>query len=103
MGPFLGVCVGLLAAVAQTQELQNCSVDTTPLTVGSTEDADTLADSLECSNGDAFAVEWVGEVFVAATTIRVTSGTSLNIAGAGPGAIADGRDITQLFYVDEGS
>ncbi|CAM9835026.1 unnamed protein product [Pylaiella littoralis] len=102
MGLFLGVCMGLLAAVARTQELQNCSVDTTPLIVGSLEDADTLADSLGCSNGDAFAVEWVGEVFVAAT-IRVTSGTSLNIAGAGPGAIADGRDITQLFVVDEGS
>lgn len=55
--------MGGLAAVGLAQELPTCSVDSTLSTVGSTEDAATLATSLECSNGD-FSVQWVGEVFV---------------------------------------
>ncbi|CAM9114240.1 unnamed protein product [Ectocarpus sp. 8 AP-2014] len=101
MNLFQVVCIGLLATVTRSQELQSCSVDNSRLSVGSTEDAATLAIALECSNGD-FDVQWVGDVFVA-QTIRVTNGTSLNITGAGPGAIADGRDATQLFVVDGGS
>ncbi|CAM9544571.1 unnamed protein product, partial [Ectocarpus sp. 12 AP-2014] len=100
MGLFQVVCMGLLAAVAQTQT-QNCSVSTSPLIVASTEDAGALATALQCSNGD-FAVEWVGEVFVE-EEIYVTNGTSLNIAGAGPGATADGGGRARLFHVDEGS
>lgn len=46
MGLSQVVCTGLLVAVAQTQEIQNCSVDTSPSTVGSTEDAAALATSL---------------------------------------------------------
>ena len=89
--------IGLLAAIARAQ----CVVDTS-LPVASTEDASTLAASLEsCSNGD-FTVQWTGEVLVA-ETIRVTGGTSLNITGDGPGAVADGGGNTQLFVVEEGS
>ncbi|CAN0174738.1 unnamed protein product [Ectocarpus sp. 4 AP-2014] len=93
----------LLAGVARTQELlQNCSVDTSPVTtVGSTEDAAALATSLQCWNGD-FVVEWVGEVIVE-ETIYVVGSTSLYIAGAGPGATADGGGRTQLFHVEGGS
>ncbi|CAM9858548.1 unnamed protein product, partial [Ectocarpus sp. 12 AP-2014] len=101
MGIFQVVYLGLLVVVARSQELQNCSVGTSPFPVGSTEDAAALATSLECSNGD-FAVEWVGEVFVE-ETIFVTDGTSLHIAGAGRGAVADGGGSTQLFYVEGGS
>ena len=102
MGLFRVVCTGLLAAFARAQDLQNCTVDSIPVSVGSTEDAAALATSIRgCSDGD-FAVEWVGEVFVG-ETLYVTGGTSLNITGAGPGAIADGGGETQLFYVDEGS
>eukprot|EP00903_Cladosiphon_okamuranus_P006562 g6410.t1 len=62
-------------------------------------DAAALATSiLACPDGD-FAVEWVGEVLIE-ETIHVTGGTSLDIAGAGPGAIADGGGDTQLFAVD---
>ncbi|CAM9385517.1 unnamed protein product [Laminaria digitata] len=93
--------MGILAAAARSQEVQNCSVGTSPLNVSSTEEAATLAASLECSNGD-FYVQWVGEVFVN-ETIHVGFGTSLNITGAGPGATADGRNMTQLFYVEGGS
>ena len=96
------VCVGLLATIAHTQLLQNCGVDTSAMIIGSTADADTLATStLGCSNGD-LAVQWVGEVFIE-ETIHVTGGTSLNITGSGPGAIANGGGITQMFYVDESS
>lgn len=104
MGLLWVVCMGLLVAAVRPQELQNNCIDNTspPLTVGSTEDAASLATSLECSNGDAFTVEWVGEVVVA-ETIRVTGGSSLNVAGTGPGAIADGQEFTQLFVVDQGS
>ncbi|CAM9614990.1 unnamed protein product [Ectocarpus sp. 12 AP-2014] len=101
MGLFQVVCVGLLAVVGRAQDLQDCSGNSTLLTVGSTEDAAALASSLQCSNGD-IAVEWVGEVFVE-ETITVIGGTSLNIAGAGSGAVADGGGGTQLFYVDGGS
>ncbi|CAN0089674.1 unnamed protein product [Ectocarpus fasciculatus] len=101
MGLFQVACMSLMAAVARSQELQNCSVDISLFTVSSTEDAATLATSLACSNGD-FAVQWVEEVFVN-QTIHVTHGTSLNINGAGPGAIADGHGIQQLFVVDAGS
>lgn len=38
-----------------------------------------------------------------AETINVTSGTSLNITGAGLGVAADGGGGIQLFYVDKGS
>ena len=59
----------------RAQEVQNCRVDAVPLIIGSTEDASTLATSiLGCSDG-AFAVQWVGEVFVE-ETIHVTRGTS---------------------------
>ena len=98
MGLFQVVCLSLLAAFAWAQELQSCMVDSIPVSVGSTEDAAALATSLQCSNGD-FAVEWVGEVFVE-ETIFVTDGTSLNVTGAGPGAIADGGGETQLFVVE---
>ncbi|CAM9790765.1 unnamed protein product [Scytosiphon promiscuus] len=101
MGLFQVVCLGALAAVARAQEIQNCSVDTTFLAVGSTEDAADLATSLECSNGN-FLVEWDGEV-VLAQTLRVTNGTSLNITATGPGAIANGHNTAQLFVVDRGS
>ncbi|CAB1120469.1 unnamed protein product [Ectocarpus sp. CCAP 1310/34] len=102
MGLFQVVCMGLLAAVAQTQVLQNCSVDTSPVMVASTEDAAALAASIiGCSNGD-IAVAWVGEVVVE-ETIFVIGGTSLNITGAGPGAIADGGGETQVFIADGGS
>ncbi|CAB1099999.1 unnamed protein product [Ectocarpus sp. CCAP 1310/34] len=57
--------------------------------------------SILYANGD-FSVRWVGEIFVA-ETIRVINGTSLNVTGAGPGAIADGSGSTQLFAVDGGS
>ncbi|CAN0185940.1 unnamed protein product, partial [Ectocarpus sp. 13 AM-2016] len=96
---FQVVCMFILMVVARTQELQSCSVDAVPSTISSTQDADTLATSiLACPNG-SFFVEWVGEIFVA-ETIHVTDGTSLNITGSGSGAIADGRDATQLFIVD---
>ena len=103
MGLFQVVCTGLLAAFARAQELQNCTVDSIiPVSVGSTEDAVALATSISgCSDGD-FAVEWVGEVFVA-ETIFVTGGTSLNVTGPGPGAIANGGGETQLFVVEGGS
>ena len=97
------LCVCLLAVIAaRAQELQNCSIDAVPLIISSTEDASTLATSiLGCADG-AFAVQWIGEVFIE-ETIHVTGGTSLDITGAGPGAIADGGSSTQLFYVDGGS
>lgn len=102
MGLFRGVCIVLLLAVAWTQELQNCTVDTDPFTVRSTDDVATLVASLECSNGD-FTVQWLGEVLVE-ETIHVTNGTSINITGAGPGATANGGDMTRrLFFVDGGS
>eukprot|EP00903_Cladosiphon_okamuranus_P018353 g16884.t2 len=94
-------CICLLTIFARAQELQDCSVVDNPFTVGSTEDASTLAASLRCSTGD-FDVQWVGEVFVA-ETIHVTSGTSLTITGSGRDAIVDGRAATQLFVVDRGS
>ncbi|CAN0237623.1 unnamed protein product [Ectocarpus sp. 8 AP-2014] len=99
MGLFQVLCV--MAVVARSQELQNFSVGTSPFTVGSTEDAATLAMSIQCSNGD-FSVQWVEEVFVV-ETIYVTDGTSLIITGVGPEAIADGGDSTQLFVADRGS
>lgn len=34
------------------------------------------------------------------TKVHVASGTSLNITGAGPGAVADGGGSTRLFVVD---
>ena len=102
MGFFQFAWMSLLAVIARTQELQNCSVGAIAWTVASTEDAGSLAASiLGCSDGD-FAVQWVGEVYVE-DTIRVTSGTSLVITGAGPGAIADGGGDTQLFAVEGGS
>ncbi|CAB1096488.1 unnamed protein product [Ectocarpus sp. CCAP 1310/34] len=101
MGLFEVLFVCLLAVIAPAQELQECTLDTGSLTVGSSEDVADLIGFLNCSNGD-FSVEWVGDVFVT-ETIRITSGTSLNITGDGPGAIADGQNITQLFYVDGGS
>ncbi|CAN0070783.1 unnamed protein product, partial [Ectocarpus sp. 12 AP-2014] len=101
MGIIQVLCMGYIAAVARSQELQECSVGTSSLTVGSTEDADNLADYVLCSNGD-FNVQWDEEVFVT-TTIRVSDGTSLNITGTGPGAIADGGGSTQLFVVEGGS
>ena len=89
-------CVVLLAASAWTQEFEDCGADVS--TVDSTEGATDLATSLlNCSNGE-FAVEWVGEVVVE-ETILVTGGTSLNITGAGPGAIADGGNSTQLSLI----
>lgn len=93
--------MGLLVAVARTQELPNCTTDTSPFSVGSTEDATTLAASLGCMNGD-FVVQWLGEVVVA-EAIRVRNGTSLNITGTGGGAIADGRGTNQLFSVEGGA
>lgn len=101
MGTFYVVCAGLLAAAARSHGLQNCSVDTGTFTVESTEDATSLATAIGCSDGD-FSVRWVGEVFVA-DTIHVADGTSLNITGTGPDAVADGQNVTQLFYVDGGS
>lgn len=91
-----------LVVVARTQDLLDCDVDAgSPLTVSNTEEAAMLATRLNCSNGD-FAVRWLGNVIVP-ETIRVASGTSLNITGAGPDATAEGRNTTQLFYVDDGS
>eukprot|EP00752_Nemacystus_decipiens_P005317 g4823.t1 len=101
MGQLRMLCMGLLVVFGRAQELRNCSVETSHLTVDSTEAAATLAASLDCSNGD-FEVEWVGEVFVT-DTIHVTNGTSLSITGAGSGGIADGGNVTQLFVVDRGS
>lgn len=101
MGLLQVVRVGLLATVVRSQELQNCSFDTSTFTVDSTESLISLATALGCSNGD-FSVRWVGEVFVE-NRIQVTDGTSLNITGAGPGAVADGQNVTQLFRVDGGS
>lgn len=101
MGPFQIVGMWFLAAIALSRELQDCSVDTTVFTVGTTEDAATLATALECSSGDFF-VQWDGEVFVE-ETIRLSNATALNITGTAPGATADGRNIAQLFVVDEGS
>eukprot|EP00903_Cladosiphon_okamuranus_P012633 g11819.t1 len=102
MGLLWVVSIGLLAVIARTQDIRNCSVEPTSLTIGSTEDVGTLATSLlGCPKGD-FNVQWVGEVFVE-EAIRVTGGASLDITGAGPGAIVDGGSKTQLFYVDEGS
>ena len=95
------VFVGLMAAVAWSQELQVCGGGTRSLTVASTEDAAALATSLECSDGD-FVVQWVGEVLLE-ETIHVTNGTSLNVTGAGEGAVADGRHTHQIFVVDAGS
>lgn len=95
------VLVGLIAAVAWSQELQVCGGDTRSLTVASTEDAAALATSLECSDGD-FVVQWVGEVLLE-EIIHVTNGTSLNVTGAGEGAVADGRHTHQIFVVDAGS
>eukprot|EP00903_Cladosiphon_okamuranus_P012529 g11732.t1 len=98
------VCVFLLAVVARAQELQNCSLDAAPLTIGSTEDADILATSILGCQDCAFAIQWVGEVFVE-EPIRITNGTSLDITAAGPGATVDGRavyalDSTVFFDVD---
>eukprot|EP00752_Nemacystus_decipiens_P005318 g4824.t1 len=94
--------MSLLAIFAQGQDLQDCDVVASPFTVGSTEDASTLATSLRCSSG-TFDVQWVGGVFVS-ETIHVTNGTSLSITGAGSSAaIADGGNVTQLFVVDRGS
>ncbi|CAM9358530.1 unnamed protein product [Ectocarpus sp. 13 AM-2016] len=94
--------VSLLAIFARAQDLQECSAVTSPYTVGSTEDASTLSNSLVCSTG-AFDVQWIGEVFVA-ETIHVTDGTSLSITSTGSSAaIADGRNVTQLFVADRGS
>lgn len=101
MGLLRVVCMGLLAAVARTQGLPDCNVGASPSTVSSTEEAAALAASLNCSNGD-FAVEWVGRVEVT-ETIHITNGTSLNITGVGPHAIVDGRNVTQLFYVEDDS
>ena len=98
MGHYRVVWIGILVAVAGAQD---CGVDTS-LAVGSTEEAATLAASLEsCSDGE-FTVEWNGEVSVA-QTIHVTSGTSLTITGDGSGAVVDGGSSTQLFVVDGGS
>ena len=95
--------ISFLAMFSRGQQLQDyCSVLANPFTVGSTEDASILATSLGCSTGD-FDVQWVGEIFVT-ETIRVTNGTSLRITGGGSSAaIADGRNATQLFVVDQGS
>eukprot|EP00903_Cladosiphon_okamuranus_P014374 g13345.t1 len=102
MGYLQVVCIGLLVAIAQSQGIQNCGFDTTEFTVESTQDATSLVTALGCSNGGDFSVRWVGEVFVV-DTINVINGTSLNITGVGPGAVADGQHATQLFYVDGGS
>lgn len=59
-----------------------------------------LAASLNCSRGD-FSVQWVGEVFVV-ETVYVINGTSLNITGAGPDAVADGQSATQQLFVVNG-
>ncbi|CAM9486217.1 unnamed protein product [Scytosiphon promiscuus] len=102
MGLLRIACVAALVAVGRPQELSDCDVNATnPWTVSNTEEAAALSASLNCSNGD-FAVEWFGTVFVS-EAIRVTSGTSLNITGVGPLAIADGLNVTQLFYVEGGS
>lgn len=93
--------VGLLVAIAETQALLPCSVGTSVLTVATSEDAATLANSLRCLYGD-FAVQWIGEVMVA-ETIRVSNGTSLNVTGDEEGATADGGSRTQLFVVEGGS
>eukprot|EP00752_Nemacystus_decipiens_P012380 g10972.t1 len=100
---FQVVCVCLLMAViVGSQELQNCSIDAIPLTIGSIEDADALAASLLACADEDFAVQWTGEVLIP-QAIRVTGGNSLHITGAGPGAIVDGGGKTRLFHVDEGS
>ena len=95
--------ISLLALFSQGQQLQDdCSALASPFTVRSTDDASTLAALiLGCPDG-AFAVQWVGEVFVA-ETIHVTNRTSLSVTGAGSSSIADGRNATQLFVVDRGS
>eukprot|EP00752_Nemacystus_decipiens_P008185 g7321.t1 len=106
MGLLQLVCMGLptifLEIFAHAQEFsQGCNAASSPVTVGSTEDLATLAASLDCSNGE-FAVRWVGEISVA-ETIHVTNGTSLNITGDGSESVAEGGDVTQLFYVNRGS
>lgn len=93
--------IGLLAPVARSQGLQDCSLDASTFIVDTTDQATLLATALGFSDG-GLSVCWVGEVIVA-DTIRVTDGKSLNITGAGPGAVADGQNVTQLFYVDGGS
>lgn len=94
-------CLGLLLTVVRCQALAPCAVGSIAFSVGSTESAATLANLIQCSDGD-FAVEWTGKVFVA-ETIRVNQGTSLSIVAAGPGAIANGNQTTQLFFVDNTS
>ena len=101
MGLFQILSVGLLAATTWSQELGECSTNTTRFAVSSTEDAASLAASLACVNGD-FSVTWIGNVVVA-ETMHVMSGTSLNIIGAGPNAIADGGGTTQLFILEKDS
>lgn len=89
--------LGLLLALAWSQDLLPCDAGTQSLTVANTNDAIDLAKSLECSNG-TFAVEWFGEVIVT-ETITITEGTLVNITGATTDATADGDGITQLFAV----
>ena len=89
---------GVLAALAGAQD---CGVNTS-LSVGSPEDAASLAASLLLCSSANFTVQWNGEVSMEQTII-VTNGISLTVAGDGPGALADGGGSTQLFLVDGGS
>lgn len=95
------VCLGILLAFSRAQDFPPCSPGTNFLTVASTEDAVALASALKCSHGH-FSVDWYG-VVVVSETISVTQGTSLEIAGAAPGATADGSHTTNILSVDGGS
>ena len=71
------------------------------MTVSSSDNAATLARSLQCSNGK-FIVKWFGDVVVS-KTLNTMQGTYLNVTGASTGATADGNHTTQLFVVDGAS
>ena len=101
MGLVQAVYVTLLPGLAQAQAILPCPGGTNFIAVASSDDAATLARSLQCSNG-TFIVKWFGGVVVS-QTLNVTQGTSLDITGASAGATVDGNHTTQLFAVDGAS
>lgn len=73
-----------------------CPVGVTEMTVTTTEDANDLVTTLDCSGGGTFDVTWVGRVVVM-QTIVVSNGSALTINGINETSSIDGGDNVGLF------
>lgn len=86
-----------------------CATELVSLTVASTEDADALSESLNCTGTGSFDVVWSGHVEIS-QTLAIGDGTTLTVTGESgsatntdDGAAVDGGGVVQLFSVLNGA